>query len=1152
MVKLDSLKKGVTGLLVALICIASFGATTLINPQKAEAASNKGVVFINPGHSPSATPSGTHGVNPNGSVVTEDYMNEWTSKLLGEKLRSLGYTVYLTNIMTVASDLPVVITSPPAKNNSYKGNQYQFSDEPDKGIKGELVPACNNPSSINPSVTVKPDLIVSMHRNSVNDSSANGLLVGYDTNTGNGRSEEIVAKSKYLSDQISSQFSANMKSYFKSSRSVDYIRNSLVKYATAPAVIVEAGFMTNANDLKNMQKSDCQAALVDSIANGVDQYFGKYSPGPYLKGIYHDAPSTTDKTLFDISAVVNGEVSGVQISVWNTSIGRGTSYTYKGVLMGDGGWHATFNQNNHGGMSGVYSIEVYEITKDGKSIPLGYQLITLTTDMVPKATIYYDASETTEKMLFDISAVVQKGTADIKSVDISVWNTDVGRENSTHTYKGIWTGDGGWHATFDAAKHGGKGGAYSIETYATDSKGVRYATGYKMVKVNVTAPQATIYYDAPSTTDKTLFDISAVVQKGTADIKSVDISVWNTDVGRENSTHTYKGIWTGDGGWHATFDAAKHGGKGGAYSIETYATDSKGVRYATGYKMVKVNVTAPQATIYYDAPSTTDKTLFDISAVVQKGSYDIKSVDITVWNTDFGRENSTYTYKAIWTGDGGWHATFDAAKHGGKGGAYSIEVYATDSIGARYSTIYRLVNIGITPIMGESKATVAQMVNFFNASKKTYPASYSSLGTDLQKFAQLYYEICQTEGVRAEVAWAQMCLETGYLQYGGDVQEGQFNFAGLGATGGVPGFDFAAVYGNDSNGIKHGIIGQVQHLKCYASSDEVVYKDSAGKPIDPRWWTNLRSTAPTVEKLSGKWATSKTYGLEIAEMVKRLLTQPKTVASASVIAPPEETDAPKMEESAVPLPTETAPPTEPEYSIMRQETVNVKEGQLINYYIQHAKDLTAEWTDDVGNVVKTDAVTAFPSDYYGMQLKDFVQIYMDEANAEGINPEVAFAQAMKDTDFLRFGNELKMSAYMFCAEDISADTTDTGYDTVRDGVRAQIQHLKWYASTDNCVHVIIDKQWKESERGTINDVALLGAGTWYNDANYGMELVREIKGILTMQMSAEYLETYAEGTNPADETGTEQQGQEIETTEPQASPSEASVKESENVMPDVA
>ena len=41
----------------------------------------------------------------------------------------------------------------------------------------------------------------------------------------------------------------------------------------------------------------------------------------------------------------------------------------------------------------------------------------------------------------------------------------------------------------------------------------------------------------------------------------------------------------------------------------------------------------------------------------------------------------------------------------------------------------------------------------------------------------MYYEEATEEGVRPEVAFAQAMKETGWLQYGGDMQITQYNFA---------------------------------------------------------------------------------------------------------------------------------------------------------------------------------------------------------------------------------------------------------------------------------------------------------------------------------------------------------------------------------------
>lgn len=69
----------------------------------------------------------------------------------------------------------------------------------------------------------------------------------------------------------------------------------------------------------------------------------------------------------------------------------------------------------------------------------------------------------------------------------------------------------------------------------------------------------------------------------------------------------------------------------------------------------------------------------------------------------------------------------------------------------------------------------------------------------------------------------QTMKETGFLQYGGDASVEQFNFAGLGTTGG-------GVPGNSYPDVRTGIRAQIQHLKAYATADPL-----NGKCVDDRY-----------------------------------------------------------------------------------------------------------------------------------------------------------------------------------------------------------------------------------------------------------------------------------------------------------------------------
>lgn len=91
-------------------------------------------------------------------------------------------------------------------------------------------------------------------------------------------------------------------------------------------------------------------------------------------------------------------------------------------------------------------------------------------------------------------------------------------------------------------------------------------------------------------------------------------------------------------------------------------------------------------------------------------------------------------------------------------------------------------------------------------------------------------------GVRADIAFAQMCKETKYQMFGGDVSSEQHNPAGLGAVGdGVAGASFVDWF--------QGIEAQFQHLFSYASTNAL----PARPIVDPRQKYGHRGVALWVE-----------------------------------------------------------------------------------------------------------------------------------------------------------------------------------------------------------------------------------------------------------------------------------------------------------------
>lgn len=179
-------------------------------------------------------------------------------------------------------------------------------------------------------------------------------------------------------------------------------------------------------------------------------------------------------------------------------------------------------------------------------------------------------------------------------------------------------------------------------------------------------------------------------------------------------------------------------------------------------------------------------------------------------------------------------------------------------------------------IMGSSSnAVIQKMVRYFQSTGHRYPANSTdaeiaaaykkSDAPNITIFCTLVYNEATSEGVKPEVVFCQAMKETGWLQFGGSVDAKQFNFAGLGAVD-------ASAGGASFPTVAIGLRAQVQHLKCYASTDPL-----RNTCVDPRWDNVVqrygRGCAPTLEALNGRWAVpGNGYGQSIRSMIEKMLT----------------------------------------------------------------------------------------------------------------------------------------------------------------------------------------------------------------------------------------------------------------------------------------
>jgi N-acetylmuramoyl-L-alanine amidase len=158
--------------------------------------------------------------------------------------------------------------------------------------------------------------------------------------------------------------------------------------------------------------------------------------------------------------------------------------------------------------------------------------------------------------------------------------------------------------------------------------------------------------------------------------------------------------------------------------------------------------------------------------------------------------------------------------------------------------------------MGKGIVTEEQLAAFFLGQAPEADA------VKVARLAAYYVEEADAEGINSDIAFVQMCLETGFLQFGGLVTADMNNFCGLGA---INEENRGLVFPDEQTGVR----AHIQHLKAYAST-EPLKKAS----VDPRYrYVNPKGKAPYIHNLAGTWASDPAYGHKIDQLLRRLYAE---------------------------------------------------------------------------------------------------------------------------------------------------------------------------------------------------------------------------------------------------------------------------------------
>lgn len=178
-----------------------------------------------------------------------------------------------------------------------------------------------------------------------------------------------------------------------------------------------------------------------------------------------------------------------------------------------------------------------------------------------------------------------------------------------------------------------------------------------------------------------------------------------------------------------------------------------------------------------------------------------------------------------------------------------------------------------TPVMGDSQVSVGQAVEFVRGRAAAADYPWDTIKTIIETV----YTVAQDEGVRPDLALGLMLKETGFFAYGGDVKPDQWNFGGIGATGGIPGLRFPTILA--------GVSAVIRRMRMYAVNDPSAYDVAVlGRALPTSHWGKY----PHIEDFGGVWAVPGTgYGQSIVAMVELMKQTPIPSEPSSPFTDPE-------------------------------------------------------------------------------------------------------------------------------------------------------------------------------------------------------------------------------------------------------------------------
>lgn len=176
-----------------------------------------------------------------------------------------GVDAGATGNQIIEKDLNLILTRKLEKELVSRGATVYLTREDDNDLSTTTVnrkrsDLYNRAKYIN---KISPNMYISIHLNSVTNSSWRGLQVFYTT-----KNEE----NKLIAETITNHLKESISNVREIKKDNTYY---MYKHITSPGVLIEAGFISNPNDSYLLRNKEYQDKLISSISDSIEIYFQK-------------------------------------------------------------------------------------------------------------------------------------------------------------------------------------------------------------------------------------------------------------------------------------------------------------------------------------------------------------------------------------------------------------------------------------------------------------------------------------------------------------------------------------------------------------------------------------------------------------------------------------------------------------------------------------------------------------------------------------------------------------------------------------------------------------------------------------------------------------------------------------------------------------